>query len=566
MLNQTNRFVANLTKPHGLFLVGWLFGLLLPTYTLAQPTPMPCQSVLAKNHQLVDKGMLLCFCDDWIANTEETYTVPFAVEELEELTLTRHFKIDRLDTLKSLADSVYFYFGGIAPGGAIYLNDKLLRVIDATYSQHLVAVPNRLLQPDWNTLRVELSVSAHDAGKWRPEQSALGLYGPVYLLTNQEALLARADSIFLSARSTAACVPTPPDSGQPYIDSLRVPLPERLGTPPANTLVYTSVDPITGMPKTPAAIRQDIVQIKQTPTQALYCPQPLPATVLPDIAASGLALAPAPGPSPALYTVAGSRHYPDAPVWQTENGRPSDAFGRFDPIPTSSSTTSRSFYIVIVLLMLALFTTWRVVDARSLRSYLLLPANVLEKLQKIQQGRLNPPNFIFFLNILRWLLLSALLTMVSQSITRYGGLVKLGFEDIQLFQWLGTSEQQSVWAQFSISIVIVASLLVYQIFLQLLIAGIYQLNRFSFRLQELSALGDLVLYLISLVVFLLLSLQPGTPPTAFLWVGLACLFLGLLLSIILQFLALGRIWKIPAMGKLLYVLGVNLLPLYIMLA
>ncbi|MFW5659499.1 MAG: hypothetical protein ACOCZ8_05935, partial [Bacteroidota bacterium] len=420
--------------------------LLMHAQTLiAQPKAMPCGTALSRTPETAEMGILLCFCDDWIANTQQTYHVPFFDTDVDDLQLTRHFQIDSLGSLRQLTDSVYVYFGGISPGGAVYLNDKLVRLVEQPYQQVLLALPTRLFRNGWNELRVHLHTPpALDNFGWQPNQLTLGLYGPVYLLAKREALLARADSILLTARQTADCLPATPDSGRPFIDTLAFDFPKT--RPAKRTLVYFSVDPFNGKPKWPAQIRDELEHIAKAGAIHLYLPYAMPAAVLPDMAELGLHISPALGETHAFYEPHPFRRYARQPVWTNSEGRADDNFGEFSqPVPPTVSP-SRSLSIVTFILFMLLLTTWRVVDIRSLRSYLLLPANVLDKLQKIQQGRLNPPNFIFFLNILRWLVLSALLTLMMQAIYRQGGPIAMGLDTVSLFAFHEHLTNGSTWA------------------------------------------------------------------------------------------------------------------------
>lgn len=271
--------------------------------------------------------------------------VPFTLLGEDELTLDREFFLRDSPT-----DTLYIYLAGLAPTAQVFVNGRLLALVDAPFQEHRVAVPPGVLRNQWNLLRVHLLQPAARAATgpnaWLPAEPVLGIYRPVFLMA-VDSLAPR----FTSLDTTLA-------QQWPAHDSLRALMASQapLRATADTVIIYADWDATHGL-DVPAQLRSaDFAQARLLGARYIY----FPLGAHPDLVAlarqNALQPVAAPGPFVAVYREYYPAGYPNAPRWQLADGTQTRAIRQYlntqDPAPYTPGLVFHIIALTLGLLLL----------------------------------------------------------------------------------------------------------------------------------------------------------------------------------------------------------------------
>jgi hypothetical protein len=272
--------------------------------------------------------------------------VPFTWLGPGPLTLEREFFLKSTPT-----HTLYIHLAGAAPAAQVFVNGRLLALLDEPYTQHCVQVPVGVLHSQWNLLRVQLvHPPSHALGEaqrlWLPSQPVFGLYGPVHLLApdtlaphfaDRDTLLAQQWPLHDSLLALAASAPP-------------------LAPAPDSVLVYANLEASHGLASPPELLGADFAQARLLGARYVYFPFAVTPQLLHQARLAGLQPVQAPGRWVALYREYGPAAFPNAPRWQQADGTQTRAIRQYlDTHDTAPYLPGLAFHILaigICLLML----------------------------------------------------------------------------------------------------------------------------------------------------------------------------------------------------------------------
>lgn len=122
----------------------------------------------------------IAILDAW-KEESRVFSVPFQLEGLDELHLSRYFDISEAD--KSQSPNLYLYFEGIAWRTEVKLNGKFLGLNEDAFRPWIIPLNPAWLRADDNLLELTL---LNGEGKTFYPTSFLGIFRPVYILNQSQ--------------------------------------------------------------------------------------------------------------------------------------------------------------------------------------------------------------------------------------------------------------------------------------------------------------------------------------------------------------------------------------------
>jgi len=471
-------------------------------------------------------------CGTWYDDAFRPYPVPFCadINGSQGITLRTDFFLGRKP------DRVlYLYFEGLAQRAEVYLNDRLLALTDDPFRPYLVPLPPGTLSTQWNSVTVVLQPNAQPLPNL--PHPLLGIHKPVFLLSE----------------------PLPTDTLPAAVTQGQALQPPVRQTD--STLVYTPYTARFGYNVDVATFLRDLGQLRQAGYTTLYFAVRPSAELLHYAAREGFALAPQPGRYVAYYNP-----YPPAgrtaPItWTDALGRPTPAFGTFEPYGIVPQTPiNRPFLALVLALPLLLLALWKLADSRSFGELLSFTLQTQKQVLYIKDNKYASGGMQPLVTLVRSVLTVVLVTE-SLLLCRYGlPSLYIYLEQQPYLAWfLDRIRPTEFGLLAAVTVFMTVFAVLKQLFL-LFIDYVFELRDYATGMQSVESLSALPYNLlpVSLGLVLLVNPQPGHP------VGLALFGLSLLWYLLRRYWvfasAVADIWNIPTIAIFLYICVLEIAP------
>jgi hypothetical protein len=459
---------------------------------------------------------LISLSGEWYDENHRKWTAPFWEDEKKELTLYKDFFLPQVPE-----DTLYLYFEGIAWGGEVYLNHRLLSLPQEPFRPLLLAIPPALLNKQWNQIKVKL----HKRGMhyaWYPKKM-LGIHKNVFLLRK----------------------------GSEYAPYLFPKVVEK-----DTTLFYAPFSHAFAYNIHEKAFLQDMQAIKAAGFNTVYFPFPPSFQHFQIVAELELSIAEKPGRVIAFYNAYPNRVGENYPGWYNAGVADSTHIQKYYKLDEwTEKPITYILYLWVIIVLLILMVGWKLMDAHSFNRLVLLQGSD-------SKTNTEPSNYR------RWLLWYILIIRILASSLILYFCYQLGKHlEYPIFDYFQENED-AITSSTAIFLKMLAFLIVYNLvkyFLLTLGSGIYKFNDLASKLMSAETRAvyptNLLLFVSS---FTLLIVFPTRP----FWC--AIIFGALAIAHILRkyniiYNELSGVLKIPIVIIFLYICILELLPWLILL-
>ena len=498
------------------------------------------QGVLPLNNSYLTSGLspVSELSDYWRDRDGRSYNVPFLDPEKEKLLVNQVFY---LDSLHNFSDSLYLYFGGVAGGAEVFLNEKLIGIIETPFTEYLYPIPGTIFIAGRNELKVKL-LKASGQREWYPEPST-GILGEVSLM----------------ARDEINRVPEFPEN---VFQSSKV-------------VVYAPWNNEAKFKPDPARFWTDLQDLKEIGVESLWFPFQPHGKYLVMLKKAGFKLV---NSLEGAQQLALFNEYPvtilpsnvELTFWKNKNGLRTEAFGKFQELTPSTriwiTEPLRPALIIILVIPLLgiLLMKLLVPKTYSLMVEFLTKSKIhIDLIAK--RKFLRTPEMVL-LNLFRMILVSVMISVPLYYIQCTGN-----------FEWLNIFSTRSLlFKQFSgadlslaeyfvISFLFVVGINVFKYATTYFLGLIYRMQGFSSDAQNL----DVFLYFpLSLGLLLPVAFMFFVGPGQIKWLGVAwaLIFVGVSARRLwLSYMGLTTLFNLPASLKILYICAFEILPWIILI-
>lgn len=458
----------------------------------------------------------------WESENEKRFPVPFCTDDYEELTLWRDFFIKQKPN-----DTLYIYVQGLASDGAVFLNGRLLQLTRDPARDYLIPVWPELMTGQWNRVSIRLKKSLTRGAYF--QNAYIGVTRPVYLLTKEKKSLSPIATLSFVLHSDS-------------------------------TTVYAPYSEKEGYSLPPERLRADLNQLRLMGVRSVYLPFFPPNELKKIFKEADMRYILTPDTPIAYYN-----YYPfiaARPFWFNDV-RFKTIYWKSYENEAKNSATSKSVYLLLILLPIVLLTLWKLIDSYGFRFF----SQALNRLN--YQSEILVSNHFYrygFYEItltMRILLIASGAYFLLQLLPVKGDtFARLAFHKLQ-GRWLFDEVAGVISIDYTYFLYILGFIGVWYFIKQIL----WRFSGFLFHLKdpalkinliELQAEG-VTLWAFNLYAFGWLTIAGANAQGALWGVG-ALLFIHILRKCIITYLAFREALRVSLIGNILYICVVEFLP------
>lgn len=509
--------------------------------------------------------------DLWFTETGERYTLPFSVAGEKQLEIRREVFLPVFPR-----DTMLLWVERLSWSAEVYVNDKLLANQPRPFQPLLVKIPPSALSAQFNELLIRLKREGPQERFW-PREHRLGILGRAYLLVPDTArqVYLQPEEDFLNPVLERSAPEAPAPNGQAPADELPqapnkqqayryLPLPELHHPADSDSvIVYPTINTSGDYFLSLNQLKNELSHLRLMGARQVYFPMGLPHSAWPVVENLGLIPVDSIARYIAYYKPYPVEAYPDAPVWVSATGERQPAIRTFlDTFGPGRRGVSRWQMILALAGGILLLVGFRVLAPQTFEQIILgrEAFNSLFGLLR-EPHPLGLPEQLSLL-VLRAYLLGTGVGQILIVLTRYelhqalniinepGALFALAnsFTNQPVLLWLGS---------------VALFLLIFSLQRVLLytISRFFGAQQFADEISRYRAAGWMPAALLLFVAAFVPVLQGADRESNFPWGWL----LAFLLASMYALLTVGKQTlnhrKASSLGKILYICGVELLPL-----
>lgn len=477
--------------------------------------------------------------DEWRTTQGQNVRIPFVKSDVNEMQLSHWLTLpkDRVP-----GKQLYLYLEGLSWTAEIYLNDKLLKVSQDPFAEHLLPLDEDWLHPEGDQIRIVLSSEGKDFLLY-PEHF-LGVHRGVYVLVS--------------------------DTSQPPVAQPEV-------------ITFTSKAMVLAPWSEKNGFLQD-KEVLQKYTQGLFTiPRDIPVCIpfrpsnaaLEIMAKSGRKI---------LFSVEGAdslAFYNSYPIgqkpeilhpdfWRNSDLRPGEGYGRFQSwdelrLPESGNLNRLALLSLLFLPVFGLLA----IRLGIPRVYDTLPEYLSKTkiyLELIGNNKYLKTSQRFLMNLVRVVITAATISLFLYYLNESGSLSRLNVwsESSILFNMLSGSSFSAIEV-LGVSLGILLLINMFKYLILNMAGGIFRLNSFSATMQALDVFASFPLNLLPLLPLVFIFFVDSGIGEILLIVWYIFFLAYLVRRIVLIYFGMSRLFSFSASLKFLYICTLEILPWVLLL-